>query len=363
MSETRTVRLGDYCHKIEKITSKNFSDESFQYVDLSSIDNKKKIITRASKILTTEAPSRAKQLLKKGDILVSTVRPNLNAVAVVPDELDGCIGSTGFSVLRPTDELDPVYLFSWVCSPTFVNSMANLATGASYPAISDRVVKDSLIPLPPLEEQKRIAAEFTLTRLISQKRERQQELFEELKSAVFHDLFGAYNENVVKLGEVADITAGITKGRKTNQATREVPYLAVANVQSGFLKLDNVKTIEATEAEIEKYRLQKGDIILTEGGDPDKLGRGTVWNDELPEVIHQNHIFRVRLHTDSGLTPEFVEGYLSDPRARKHFLRSAKQTTGIASINKTQLSSLTIPIPQSNFIKKFNKQNEVFKNI
>ncbi|WP_272880410.1 restriction endonuclease subunit S [Rothia nasimurium] len=165
---------------------------------------------------------------------------------------------------------------------------------------------------------------------------------------------------MVKLGAVADIISGITKGRKTSQPTREIPYLAVANVQAGSLKLDNVKTIEATEAEIEKYRLQKGDIILTEGGDPDKLGRGTVWNDELPEAIHQNHIFRVRLHTGSGLTPELVEGYLSDPRARKHFLRSAKQTTGIASINMSQLKNLSIFTPDKILLSHF--QSYMSKN-
>lgn len=253
------------------------------------------------------------------------------------------LGADGVKVLEPQPGFLPKYLY-WQLKDSKIPD-------AGY-SRHFKFLKEISFEKPPLEKQEKFVKIRDLQFSIQLKRKRQKELFKELKSAVFHDLFGVYNENMVKLGEVADITAGITKGRKTNQATREVPYLAVANVQAGSLKLDNVKVIEATEAEIEKYRLQKGDIILTEGGDPDKLGRGTVWNDELPEVIHQNHIFRVRLHTDSGLTPDFVEGYLSDPRARKYFLKSSKQTTGIASINKTQLSSLTIPIPQSNFIKK-----------
>ncbi|WP_237236895.1 restriction endonuclease subunit S, partial [Rothia nasimurium] len=255
-------------------------------------------------------------------------------------------------LIRDTsDEVDLRYLVAIL--PRYLAEIEARTPFVTVKHLSAKALNAIKIPIPDLQEQKRIADQYFLQKLIKQKRERQQELFKELKSAVFHDLFGAYNENMVKLGEVADITSGITKGRKTSQATREVPYLAVANVQAGSLKLDNVKTIEATEAEIEKYRLQKGDLVLTEGGDPDKLGRGAVWNDELPEAIHQNHIFRVRLHANSGLTPEFVEGYLSDPRARKYFLRSSKQTTGIASINKTQLSTLFIPIPQSNCMKKF----------
>lgn len=260
MSETRTVRLGDYCHKIEKITSKNFSDESFQYVDLSSIDNKKKIITRASKILTTEAPSRAKQILKKGDVLVSTVRPNLNAVAVVPDELDGCIGSTGFSVLRPTNELDPVYLFSWVCSPIFVNSMVNLATGASYPAISDRVVKDSLIPFPPLEEQKKIAAEFTLTRLISQKRERQQELFIEFERAIFNQKYAKATKSV-KLGDIVEIRSGLVD--PTLPEYQDLPHIGPDSIVSGRDEITGWRTAAKDGVKSGKFLFKKGDILYS----------------------------------------------------------------------------------------------------
>ena len=93
--------------------------------------------------------------------------------------------------------------------------------------------------------------------------------------------------------------SGITKGRKLNgQPVRTIPYLAVLNVQDRRLNLDVVKEIEATDAEIDRYRLQRDDLLLTEGGDPDKLGRGTLWNDESPECIHQNHVCsKVRLQS------------------------------------------------------------------
>lgn len=152
----------------------------------------------------------------------------------------------------------------------------------------------------------------------------------------------------VPLGETAEIVSGITKGRRPNgEPLRRVPYLAVANVQDRQLHLTSVKSIEATEAEVERYRLLPGDLLLTEGGDPDKLGRGTVWSGELPECIHQNHIFRVRIH-DPGLLPQFVSRLIASNRGRRYFLRSAKQTTGIASINKRQLAAFPVLRPPVN---------------
>ena len=147
------------------------------------------------------------------------------------------------------------------------------------------------------------------------------------------------------LGDVADIMSGITKGRKlTGAATREVPYLAVVNVQDRRLNLNTVKTIEATEAEISRYQLKGGDLLLTEGGDPDKLGRGSLWNEEISGCIHQNHIFRVRL-TSGHITPLFLNWLIGSERGKRYFLKSAKQTTGIASINLRQLRAFPVLTP------------------
>jgi type I restriction enzyme, S subunit len=105
-----------------------------------------------------------------------------------------------------------------------------------------------------------------------------------------------------------------------------------------------LKTIEASEDEINRYRLQRNDLLLTEGGDPDKLGRGTLWSGEIPECIHQNHVFRVRLNT-TDIDPLFLNWIVGSQRGKTYFLRSAKQTTGIASINMTQLKGFPVFIP------------------
>jgi type I restriction enzyme S subunit len=141
----------------------------------------------------------------------------------------------------------------------------------------------------------------------------------------------------VRLDAVTDIASGVTKGRKFDgRSTVMVPYMRVANVQDGHIRLEEVKEIEVLPNDVERYRLEVGDVLLTEGGDPDKLGRGAVWYGSVDPCIHQNHIFRVRCDRRRVL-PEYVSRMLGSELGKRYFARAAKQTTGIASINITQL--------------------------
>ena len=145
--------------------SRDDPDGEFIYVDLSSVDQESKTIASSRRVASSGAPSRARQIIRSGDVLVSRVRPNLNAVGRVPVELDGATASTGFCVLRPRSEMaDSAYLFHWVRSPGFIGEMVRRATGASYPAVSDRIVgvyKYGNHPTPGLTEVRFYAAFFT----------------------------------------------------------------------------------------------------------------------------------------------------------------------------------------------------------
>lgn len=335
-------------------------DETFTYVDLSAVNQERKAITGARSLVGGEAPSRARQVICTDDVLVSTVRPNLNGVALVPEDYDAAVASTGFCVLRPNKKLlDPLFLFHWVRSSAFVAEMVRRATGASYPAVTDRIVQQSSIPLPPLPEQSRIAVILDQADALRTKRREVLAKLDEMVQATFLTMFGDPVTNpldwndALLLGEVTDIVSGITKGREVNgEALREVPYLAVSNVQDQHLNLTVVKTIEATEREIERYKLKKDDLVITEGGDPDKLGRGVLWNDELEECIHQNHIFRIRLTSDE-LHPIFLAWLVGSQRGKRYFFRAAKQTTGIASINMSQLRAFPLLVPPKKIQKNF----------
>ena len=147
------------------------------------------------------------------------------------------------------------------------------------------------------------------------------------------------------LCDVSEIMSGITKGRKVKDTELvRVPYVCTANVQNGFIDWSETKYIEATDAEIQKYSLLADDILMIEGGDPDKVGRGCLAGILPEQCIYQNHVFRVRVNKNL-LRSEFLAAYILLPSTKNYFLSCAKQTTGIATINKKQLSELQIMFP------------------
>ena len=165
----------------------------------------------------------------------------------------------------------------------------------------------------------------------------------------------------VKLGDIADLRGGITKGKNLDgKASTTLPYLRVANVQDGYLNLNLIKQIAVLVDEENKYKLQKGDVLYTEGGDKDKLGRGAVWNCEIDDCIHQNHIFRARIFSNLYV-PDLLAAYSRTQEAKNYFFKHAKQTTNLASINLGVLTNLPIPMCCANEQKEvLNILNSTF---
>lgn len=150
---------------------------------------------------------------------------------------------------------------------------------------------------------------------------------------------------VAAFDEVAIVIGGVTKGRNLrDRQTITCPYLAVANVQRGYLKLDRLKSIEITTEELEKYLVVEGDLLITEGGDWDKVGRTAIWRGEIENCLHQNHVFKARVPSDLLLN-EWVELVFNSEVGRDYFAGASKQTTNLASINMTQLRRFPMPIP------------------
>lgn len=160
---------------------------------------------------------------------------------------------------------------------------------------------------------------------------------------------------VEELQQIATIGSGVAKGKDyAGVQTVERPYMRVANVQDGYLDLRDVKTIVVSVADAEKCTLQFGDVLLTEGGDPDKLGRGAVWRGQIASCIHQNHIFRVRPDRER-LTSEYLCALLGSAYGKRYFLRAAKQTTGIATINRTQLGAFPVIVPPIELQRRYSE--------
>ncbi len=269
-------------------------------------------------------------------------------------------------VLKPKSGIDVDFL----CYSIMFYDVSGLVNGATRQKLTQADMRKMEIELPTHERQKEIVHVLDSTVTIIKAYKQQLTKLDELIKARFVEMFGDMLLNSLDWPEkslegLADIVSGITKGRKTTEAELiEVPYMAVSNVKSGYIDWTTVKTILATKQEIEQYRLMPDDILMTEGGDPDKVGRGAIIKKPLKDSIHQNHIFRVRLD-ESELLPAYFAEYLQHQKAKRYFLGCAKQTTGIASINMRQLRALPVlipPLPLQNqfaaFVEEVDKQKQ-----
>lgn len=252
------------------------------------------------------------------------------------------------------------------------NELSKKGTGSTFLAIRKKDLESFPIPIPypddpekSLAEQRRIAAILDKADAIRRKRKEAIEQAQQLIPALFYDMFGdAENMHENVLEDISNVVSGVTKGRKlVKSRIKQIPYIRVANVQDGYLDLSEIKMINATVEDLEKYRLQTGDVLLTEGGDYDKLGRGALWEGQVDNCIHQNHIFRVRLD-DAYVLPEYFVSYLSTQKAKMYFLKAAKKTTNLASMNMRQLKALPVTVPpiseqQAFVVKRNNIMNHV----
>ncbi|SMB27172.1 Type I restriction enzyme (fragment) [Sterolibacterium denitrificans] len=256
--------------------------------------------------------------------------------------------------------VEPEYIFYGIQQK--LKEIENSTSFVTVKHLSAKQVQGIEMPLPPLPEQRRIVDLLARAEGVVRLRREAEKKAAELIPALFLDMFGDPATNPKgwpehNLGDIADVVSGVTKGRKFgDKQTVEVPYLRVANVQAGHIDLTEVKTIEVLPRDVEQLALQNGDVVLTEGGDFDKLGRGALWEHNIANCVHQNHVFRVRCNR-SVMLPQFFVIYLQSSRVREYFLRCAKRTTNLASINMTQLRALPVVLPamdaQWEFVERF----------
>lgn len=300
--------------------------------------------------------------IRSGQFIISKIDARNGACGFVPPELDGAIVTQDFPVYEVRDA-DPRYLDHLVALPVFWRLCESVSDGTTNRVRLDLdQFEDLRFPLPPLAEQRGIAGVLDAMDERIEQTDTVIAATKGLRKALLNDLLtrglpGLHTEwkhvpdldmipacwDVVTLEEVAHIQSG----RAVNKARTgecQLPYLTVANVKDGHLDLSKVKTMAISQEELPRYRLEIGDVLLTEGGDADKLGRGTIWRGEIEPCLHQNHVFAVRAKRER-LVPDFLAAYVASDRARRYFLGASKQTTNLASLNSTQLRQLPLPLP------------------
>lgn len=332
-------------------------DEIITYIDIAAVDKDLKKIVEPTLCLGSEAPSRARQLVQKNDVLVSTVRPNLNSVAVVSEKFSGATASTGYTVLRPLHEiLDTQYLFHWVKTDHFINEMVKLATGQSYPAVSDKIILNSLIPLPPLSEQRRIASILDKADELRQKRQQAIEKLDQLLQATFIDMFGdpISNPKGWDIGCIGDMLESVKYG-SSDKATLEgeIPILRMNNLTySGEMNLTDLKYITKVQAD-EKYLVKEGDILFNRTNSKELVGKTAVYVGPEP-MAYAGYLVRGR--TKANFAPEYISAFLNSPWGKEKLQSMCKSIVGMANINAKEFQSIVLPIPPEDLQIQFKNK-------
>lgn len=324
-------------------------DEDFIYVDVSAIDNQQKIINGARVLLGSEAPSRARKLLRANDVLVSTVRPNLNAVALVPNELDGQVGSTGFCVLRavPSRAL-PEYLFYFVRSRRFVDALGGLVAGALYPAVTDSQVLDQDLPLPGLNDQHSIVDLLSRAEGIVRLRRTAQQKTAALIPAIFVDMFGdpATNPKALNIVALGDVLSSADYGSSAKALDEEIglPMIRMGNVDySGNVDLAALKYVDLPPDDVARFGLKDGDILFNRTNSKELVGKTGLWIGDREAILAS---YFIRLRVDERLArPFFVWAFMNTPHMKRVLFETARGAIGQANINSRELRAFRIPLP------------------
>jgi type I restriction enzyme S subunit len=318
----------------------------------------------------------------EGDVLVARMPDPLGRACLMPKLPQKCITVVDVAIVRPGPEsVLTDWLMHFLNSPGIRQEIHLLSSGSTRKRISRGNLSRIILPVPPLNEQKHIAEKLDnlLARVDSCQShlERVPQILQRFRQSILAaatsgrltedwriskglnqetagfgysdaDCFGDYEFPAIwksaRLKDIAEVIGGITKDSKKQSATdEELPYLRVANVQRGYLDLAEIKTIRVPRQRLNDWLLKPGDILFTEGGDFDKLGRGWVWNGEIERCIFQNHIFRARIR-QRDFSPKYFS-YYSNSRGFEYFLTYGKQTTNLASISKSILEALPVAVP------------------
>ena len=346
------------------------------------------------RILGKDAPSRARQEVRVGDTLFSTVRVYLKNIAIVPESLDGAICSTGFCVLRPSSEIHPRYLFRYVTRDEFVNVVTPIQTGTMYPAVKQKDVLSPDIKYPSLSKQESIVAKidesYSSSHRVKQELSRIPTLTRRLRMAILWKAFRGeltnhilssmqrsldWSEDVLEVIEkrkkksrsqlqptrmetknlppipsncswiqIRDVASLVQYGTSTkmNDDDKEIPVLRMGNIDDGIIVYDKLKYLPSDSIEKDKYLLEEGDILFNRTNSAELVGKSAVFTGK-KDTLFASYLIRIRTYLDLFL-PELLCYYINSPHGRSYIDSVRTQQVGQANVNGTKLVSMPIPL-------------------
>lgn len=309
---------------------------------------------------TTEVPER--YFVERGDILIAWSA----SLGVHVWEKEAALLNQHIFKVTPIDTVNRQF-YLWAAK-WFIEELQSQAHGSTMQHLTKDVFGGFAVPLPPPNEQERIAnfldeqtaridgliaaKKLLVEKLRAFQYSRSSHLMTRglidgapLTESSFPEVGAVPSHWTVKpLKFLGDVRSGVAKGKDLgDKDTVSLPYLRVANVQDGYVDLNEVSEIEIAASDATRYLLRKGDVLMNEGGDNDKLGRGAVWQGQIEPCIHQNHVFAVRLQNPADA--DWVSRFTSTDAARTYFFLRSKQSTNLASINQSNVRELPVPMP------------------
>lgn len=359
--------IGEITTDVSKTDPRSEPDQSFRYIDIGAIDGATGTITESQLLRGSEAPSRARQVVRAGDTILSTVRTYMRKTALLTAELDGAVASTGFAVLRPLPGIRPDYLFHAVRRDEFVGALSALQTGSSYPAVRDKDVRSMPIPVAPPDEQHRIVAaiEEHLSGIESAEaslcsaQQRLEQLAVKARDFVLTDAPRR------PLGELAvDVRYGTSV--KCSYEAEGPAVLRIPNIVNERVDVTDLKFATDATSVSEGTVLAPGDVLFVRtNGSRDLIGRAAVVTEEAACLSFASYLIRYRLA--DGVDPAYVSAVVSATESRRQLEAMAATTAGQYNLSIGKLNTLMVPMPtleeQSRLVRRRNEVLEVMARL
>lgn len=340
--------IGDVCRPVDKTDPRNSPDASFEYIDIGGIQAGSGRIRETKTLMGVDAPSRARQIVRAGDVVLSTVRTYQRKTAIVPDGLDGAIASTGFAVLRPHPGIDPRFMLLQALSQEIVEQLNAKQTGTSYPAVRDKDVRSASIRIAPSPEQKRIVAaiEEHLSRLDAADKSmaapslraaqlRESALQAELRTAKAH------SQTLHRF-----LTEPLANGRSVPTAEKHgFPVLRLTCLKDGWVDTSEIKQGNFGEIDYRRFQVEPNDFLISRGnGSLHLVGIGGLVPKGGRPVVFPDTLIRARVDR-SRLRPEFLSLVWNSRTVRRQLESQARTTAGIYKVNQSMIGDVVLPAP------------------
>ncbi len=358
-------KLGEVCvdkKQIVRASNLFLPNEIINYIDISSIDNSQNVITSTTPIFFDDAPSRAQQVVKIGDVLISLVRPNLRNVAIVNSQNDNLVASSGFCILRTEGHVNNRYIFYIVKGDKFTNYLLSRVQGANYPAVREDDIKNYLLPVPPIAEQERIVAELDLLSGIIEKKKEQLKTYDQLAQSIFYTMFGDPIDNPkgLETKKLKELCKKITDGTHNSPINTEIgdyKYITAKNIKKDGIILNNITYVSTDihKAIYERCNPEYGDVLYIKDG----ITTGIATINTLKEEF--SLLSSVALLKPKGcLMNYYLKAVLNMPSQyasiREHMGGAAITRLTIAKINE-----IRIPVPPLSLQEEFAEKVEAIE--